>query len=100
MSSESCTTTLPSQLESNSIFTLALSISIMRLSNYFFLPRAIIMANNINSLVFVMHTVLVLCEVRAVMSLAITRRPLILRVRVYYQIILIGTIFTGAFAKL
>jgi len=72
----------------------------MRLSNYFFLPRAIIMANNINSLVFVMHTVLVLCEVRAVMSLAITRRPLILRVRVYYQIILIGTIFTGAFAKL
>jgi hypothetical protein len=63
------------------------------------LLRAIVMANDINSLVLVMYTVLVLCEVRAVMSSAITRRPLILRVRVCYQIIQIGTVFIGAFTK-
>ena len=51
------------------------------------LLRAIVMANSINSLVFVMCTVLVLCEVRAVMSSAIVRRLLNLRARVSYQII-------------
>jgi len=72
------------------------------------LLRAIVMANNINSLVFVMYTVLVLCEVCAVMSSAITRRLLSLRARGFYQIIpreiyvdkmALGQ-FSGAFAKL
>jgi hypothetical protein len=72
------------------------------------LLRAIVMANNINSLVFVMYTVLVLCEVCAVMSSAITRRLLSLRARGFYQIIpreiyvdkmALGH-FLGAFANL
>jgi len=84
-SSVTCTTTLPSQLEFNSNFTLSLSNSIMKLS--ICMLRTIVMANSINSLVFVMYTVLVLCEVRAVTSSAIIRRLLILRARVFYQII-------------